>query len=287
MLDRRNTLKGAAALAAATALAAQEQDVTAKSDTKPLPTLFVSHGAPNLVLSDLPVGRFLTALGSRYEPRAIVVVSAHWLTREVTVDVSEKPKTIHDFMGFEEELYQMRYDAPGARELATELADTLADGHHTVKREARGLDHGAWVPLKLAWEKATIPVTQLSLQPAKSAEHHHRIGLALSALRKRGVLVIGSGGATHNLGELGPGDSLPKWAAAFDTWLDEKARAGDATSLIDYRKLAPDAARNHPTEDHYLPLLVALGAAGDGAKGTTLHASAAYGSLSLRAFEFS
>lgn len=286
MIDRRDALKGAAALAAVSALSAQEKDVTAKADIQPLPTLFVSHGAPNLILSELPVRRFLAGLSERYQPRAILVVSAHWLTREVAVDISEKPKTIHDFMGFEDELYQMRYDAPGAGELAAEIADTLASAKHAVKRETRGLDHGAWVPLKLAWKDAKVPVTQLSLQPAKSAEHHYRVGLALAELRTRGVLVIGSGGATHNLGELGSGEALPKWAAAFDMWLDAKVRAGDSTSLIDYRRLAPEAARNHPTEDHYLPLLVALGAAGEGAKGTTLHDSAAYGSLSLRAFEF-
>jgi 4,5-DOPA dioxygenase extradiol len=286
MLDRRVVIQAAAALAVTGSLAARQDEAPLKTQPPELPTLFVSHGAPNLVLSALPVKRFLASLGERFQPRAILCVSAHWLTREPAVDVSEKPKTIHDFMGFEDELYEVRYGAPGARELATEIADTLAAHQHSVRREERGLDHGAWVPLMLAWKDAQVPVTQLSLQPGKSQEHHYRLGLALAELRRKGVLVIGSGGATHNLGELGPGETLPEWAAKFDRWLDEKARAGDAQALIDYRKLAPDAARNHPTEDHYLPLLVALGAAGEKAKGTTLHDSAAYGSLSLRAFEF-
>lgn len=252
-----------------------------------LPTLFVSHGAPNLILSDLPVKGFLAELGKLApKPRAILCVSAHWLTREPTVDVSPAPKTIHDFYGFEDELYSLQYAAPGAVELATEVADTLAAAGVNVKREERGLDHGAWVPLKLAYANASVPVTQLSLQPGRNQEHHYKLGLALAKLRHAGVLVIGSGGATHNLGELGEGSTLPKWAADFDTWLDAHANAGDAEALIEYRERVPNAARNHPTEDHYLPLLVALGAAGEKARGKTLHASAAYGSLSLRAFSF-
>lgn len=291
-IDRRGVVVGAAALAASCAVKASVQDTGAEhapkagADMKELPTLFVSHGAPNLVLGDLPVRRFLASLGTRFQPRAVLCVSAHWLTKEATVDISPKPKTIHDFYGFEDELYQMRYAAPGAVELATEIADTLATAGVAARKEARGLDHGAWIPLMLAYKDANVPVTQLSLQPGLDTEHHYKLGLALQALRKQGVLVIGSGGATHNLGELGPGETLPKWAAEFDTWLDERARAGDAKALIEYRKVAPNAARNHPSEDHYLPILVALGAAGENAKAKTLHESAAYGSLSLRAFEF-
>lgn len=286
MLDRRDTLLGAAALAAGGVLAAQDKEPHVKPNESPLPTLFVSHGAPNLVLGDLPVKRFLATLADGRKPRAIVCVSAHWLTRDVSVDVSPQPRTIHDFSGFEAELYRMRYAAPGAVELATEIADTLASAGTKVRREERGLDHGAWIPLMLAFADAQVPVTQISLQPSRRPQDHYELGLALRDLRRKGVLVIGSGGATHNLGELGPGDVLPTWAAEFDTWLDERARAGDAKALGDYRTLAPHAARNHPTEDHYLPLLVALGASGEGAKGKTIHASAAYGSLSLRAFEF-
>lgn len=297
-IDRRGVVIGAAALAAACAVQAPageaakgqetgvEEASKAGGEVQELPTLFVSHGAPNLVLSDLPVKRFLASLGTRYRPRAVLCVSAHWLTKEATVDVSPKPKTIHDFYGFEDELYQMRYAAPGAVELATEIADTLATAGVAARKEERGLDHGAWIPLMLAYKDANVPVTQLSLQPGRNTEHHYKLGLALQALRKQGVLVIGSGGATHNLGEIGPGETLPKWAAEFDTWLDERAHAGDAKALMEYRKVAPNAVRNHPSEDHYLPILVALGAAGENAKAKTLHESAAYGSLSLRAFEF-
>jgi 4,5-DOPA dioxygenase extradiol len=251
------------------------------------PTLFISHGAPNLLLGDLPVKRFLEGLADLVQrPRAILCVSAHWLTREPTVDTSPRPRTIHDFSGFEPELYDMTYNAPGAVDLAIEVADTLAGAGISVAREERGLDHGAWVPLRAAWPGADIPVTQLSLQPRSSAAHHYRVGLALAKLRREGILVIGSGGATHNLGALGPGTQLPDWAAAFDTWLDEQATTGDADALIDWEARAPFAARNHPTNDHYLPVLTALGAAGEHARGTTLHVSAAYGTLSLRAFSF-
>jgi len=280
-------LGGAALWTTSCESSAKSERTMTSQDSEPLPTLFVSHGAPNLILSDLPVRAFLAGLGRSYpRPRAILCVSAHWLTRDAAVDVSPTPKTIHDFYGFEDELYRMRYAAPGAVELATEIADTLASAGIAAKREERGLDHGAWVPLMLAYAEANVPVTQLSLQPGRDPEHHYKVGLALAQLRRRGVLVIGSGGATHNLGEIGPGDRLPTWAAEFDTWLDGRANAGDAEALIDYRMRAPNAARNHPTEDHYLPVLVALGAAGEGAKGRTLHSSASYGSLSLRAFEF-
>ncbi len=185
-----------------------------------MPTLFVSHGAPNLVLQDLPVRAFLKQLASfAPRPRAILVVSAHWLTDEPTLDVSPRPETIHDFYGFEPELYDMRYDVPGAPQLAEEIAETLLAAGFAPCTEMRGLDHGAWIPLVLAWPDARVPVTQLSLQPRRDAEHHYRLGLALSALRDDGVLVIGSGGATHNLGALGSGTQLPDWAARFDRWL--------------------------------------------------------------------
>ena len=200
--------------------------------------------------------------------------------------MSPRPRTIHDFSGFEPELYGLAYDAPGAPVLAEEVADTLAGAGLPVGREQRGLDHGAWVPLRLAWPGAGVPVAQLSLQPDRDADHHYRVGLALAGLRRAGVLVLGSGGATHNLRELGPGDRLPAWAAAFDDWLDGAATAGDAAALVDWLARAPGARRNHPTPDHYLPVVMALGAAGEEARGTTLHASAAYGSLSLRAFAF-
>lgn len=269
---------------------AESPDVPPASATpaaSALPTLFVSHGAPNLLLSDLPARRFLAGLSAVVpRPRAILCLSAHWLTREPTVDISREPRTIHDFSGFEPELYRLTYDAPGAPRLAQEVADALAAAGLPVRQERRGLDHGAWVPLRLAWPEADIPVTQLSLQPQLDAAHHYRVGLALAGLRREGVLVLGSGGATHNLRELGPGDRLPDWAAAFDNWLDRAATDGDAAALVDWEACAPQARRNHPTPDHYLPVVMALGAAGEGARGTTLLASAAYGSLSLRAFAF-
>jgi len=255
--------------------------------TTPLPTLFISHGAPSLVLEDVPARDFLAGLAATLpRPRAIVVASAHWLTNEPTVDTSARPRTIHDFSGFPAEMYQMRYTAPGSPELATRIQELLRAGGLACRGEERGLDHGAWVPLTLVYPQADVPVLQVSLQPQLGAAHHLRLGELLAPLRHEGVLVIGSGSATHNLRELAPGAPTPAWAADFAAWLTAAVVAGDATALTDYLRVAPAAQRNHPTAEHYLPLLVALGAAGPRARGRALHGSFTYGSLSMAMFAF-
>ena len=252
-----------------------------------LPTVFVSHGAPSLILEDEPVRTFLAGLADELpRPRAILCVSAHWTTRSPQVDVSTAPETIHDFGGFPEELYRMRYPAPGSPELARDVVARLASAGVTAETSARGLDHGAWVPLKLMYPAADIPVVQLALQPHLGAAHHVALGRAIEGLRKEGVLVLGSGGATHNLGQLGEGDRPPGWARAFDEWLVERAERGDERELVAYRSLAPEAVRNHPTEEHLFPLHAAFGAAGAAAHARALHRSFTYASLSMTAFRF-
>lgn len=251
-----------------------------------MPTLFVSHGAPTLILSDAPARAFLAGLGQQIpRPTAIVAVSAHWDTDMPVVSVVRKPDTIHDFYGFPEALYQLRYAAPGAPQIAETVARLTgaAHDHH------RGLDHGAWVPALLAWPEADIPIFQLSVQPTLSPAHHIALGRKLSPLREAGVLVMGSGSATHNLRALvrgGVGSEPEPWAQAFDDWVAATVERGDEAALADYRARAPYAREAHPTDEHLLPLHVAYGAAGEGAHGHALHRSFTLGNLSMAAYAF-
>ena len=169
------------------------------------PALFVSHGAPNLILKDDDNCRFFRELGqSLARPAAIVCVSAHWDTDEPLTSGAELPPTIHDFSGFEAELYTMRYPCPGQPLLAARIADSLsATGIPCFVSEHRGIDHGAWVPLKLMFAAADIPVVQVSIQTDRDTRHHYNLGRALAPLRQENILIIGSGGATHNLREFG------------------------------------------------------------------------------------
>jgi 4,5-DOPA dioxygenase extradiol len=251
-----------------------------------MPTVFVSHGSPMLYLEkELPARAFLAGLGTVVpRPKAIVAVSAHWNTERPAVSVSARPETIHDFYGFPDALFKLHYDAPGAPELARRVAEMTG----AVPAEY-GLDHGAWVPALLAWPEADIPIFQLSVQPYMSPAHHLDIGRKLGGLREEGVLVMGSGSATHNLRRLvrGQHDTPPEpWAKAFDDWLADTVEKGDAAALADYRSVAPHARDAHPTDEHFLPLLVAFGAAGKGAKGKPLHRSFTSGNLSMAAYAF-
>lgn len=251
-----------------------------------MPTVFVSHGSPTLILGDSPARAFLATLGSQLpRPTAIVAVSAHWDTDLPAVSLARRPDTIHDFYGFPDALYRLRYAAPGAPELAERVAKLTGAAHDLH----RGLDHGAWVPAMLGWPEADIPIFQLSVQPAESPAHHIALGRKLSALREEGVLVMGSGSATHNLRALvrGGDDSEPEpWAQEFDDWLAEVVETGDEAALADYRAQAPNAVDAHPTDEHFLPLHVAYGAAGAGARGRALHRSFTLGNLSMASYAF-
>ena len=263
----------------------------------PSPSLFVSHGSPMLMLTETPARAFLGGLGQDFDktfgrPAAVLCVSAHWETEAPMLDGAAVPETIHDFGGFPEALYQMQYPAPGAPALAARAAGLLgAAGLAAEVAPARGLDHGAWVPLKLAYPDADIPVLQLSIQHHLGPAHHLAVGRALAPLRDEGVLVLGSGSAVHNLPDVmarrqaGRAET-PDWAAAFDDWLDATVAAGDAAALADYRAQAPGAVDSHPRDEHLLPLMTAFGAAGPDAKGTRIHASFELGSLSMAAFRF-
>jgi 4,5-DOPA dioxygenase extradiol len=256
------------------------------------PTIFVSHGSPMLALQDSPARRFLQGLGqSLPRPTAIAVVSAHWETRGApAVSLATQPETIHDFGGFPQALFDIQYPAPGAPAIAERAAALFTAAGIPVGTSAnRGLDHGAWVPLKLMYPDADIPVVQISIVHGATPAMHQQLGNALQQLRQEGVLVLASGSLTHNLYEFRgqPVDApAPAWVTGFEAWMREKLAANDQAALLDYRKLAPMAEKNHPTEEHLLPLYVAMGAAGPGAKAELLHTSFEHGVLAMDAYAF-
>ena len=251
-----------------------------------MPTIFVSHGSPTLILGDSPARDFLASLGQVLpRPKAIVAVSAHWDTDVPAVSLAHHPETIHDFYGFPEALYRLRYAASGAPELAERVAKLTGAAHDAH----RGLDHGAWVPAMLGWPEADIPIFQLSVQPEQSPAHHIALGRKLSALREEDILVMGSGSAIHNLRALvrgGEASEPEPWAQEFDDWLADAVEKGDEAALADYRAQAPNAVDAHPTDEHFLPLHVAYGAAGEGARGRALHRSFTLGNLSMASYAF-
>ena len=258
---------------------------------RPMPTLFLSHGSPMLAVEDSPAGRFLDGLGAELpRPRAIVIASAHFTAPQQALGAAAHPATVHDFNGFPAPLYQIRYPAPGDAELAARIAGRLADAGLAPKlRSEQGLDHGIWVPLRRMYPQGDIPIIPLSVDPHGDAAHHFAVGHALAPLREDGILVIGSGGFIHNLGDLDWGDRdapMPAWAAEFASWMRGRLEAGDREALLAWQHLAPHAHRAHPTVEHLMPLFVALGAGGDASGVRLLHRSREFGSLALDAFAF-
>jgi 4,5-DOPA dioxygenase extradiol len=252
-----------------------------------LPSLFVSHGAPTLPFEDVPARDFLGGLGkSLGVPRSILAVSAHWDCDAPRVNAVAVNSTIHDFHGFPAPLYDLRYDAPGDAALAAGVAQKLAEvGFATQTDAARGLDHGAWVPLSLMYPGAQIPVVQLSVRGTGDAAHHIAMGRALSGLRADNVLVLGSGGFVHNLRRLAPpGAPEPDWSRDFALWMHDALMARDEAALTDWQARAPHAALAHPSQEHLMPLFTAYGAGGPTTR--RLHTSATYGSLRMDAYAF-
>lgn len=255
------------------------------------PTLFVSHGAPTLAVDDSAAHRFLTTCGkSLGKPKAILVLSAHFEAPTATVTASESPQTIYDFRGFPEALYDITYPAPGDPALARRISELLSTAGITTRMDGeRGLDHGAWIPLSLMYPAADVPVVQLSIDARRGANYHFRLGELLRPLRDEGVLIIGSGGATHNLSfAIGAPHDAPllDWANTFREWLAEAIEDGRRDDLANYRDVAPDAVRNHPTEEHFLPLLCAMGATTPDEPHRRIHASDTYGALAMDAYLF-
>jgi len=251
-----------------------------------LPSLFVSHGAPLFAVDAGSTGPALRAWAQAHaKPSSIVVMSPHWMARAATVMSTPAPQTWHDFGGFPPELYQLQYPAPGNPELAQEVLALLqAAGIDATADSRRPFDHGAWVPLMHLYPEADVPVVQLALPAHWGPAQVYELGRALRALRARGVLLMGSGSMTHNLSEFfGGGREPAPYVLAFSRWVEEKIAQGDLPSLLNYRTLAPHAERAHPTEDHFLPLFFALGAAGDGARPDYLSREVRYGMLAMDA----
>jgi 4,5-DOPA dioxygenase extradiol len=261
-----------------------------RDDTHPLPGLFVSHGAPDLVRTDIPARRFLRSLGSALpKPRAILVISAHWLTPQLQITGAGRLETIHDYYGWPADLYEIEYPAKGAGWLHDDLLDLLNDAGWPATTGARpGLDHGAWVPLSLMYPDGGIPVVQLSLLRTDDPEAHFRVGRTLSALRAQGVLVMGSGGAVHNLRRLKPDGQPPEtWARDFDDWLADRLLQRDLQSLFAFYGKAPHAQTAHPTLEHLMPLFVAMGAGWDDGTVHRIHGGFSYGNLGMACYAFS
>jgi len=232
------------------------------------PSLFISHGSPMLALEPGASGPALQRLAAELpKPKAIVIVSAHWESQELRVSSHSQPETWHDFGGFPRALFEVQYPAPGNPQLATEVAELLNAAHLPARLDAqRPFDHGVWVPLSLMYPQADIPVVQVSLPSRGGPALQTRVGHALASLREQGILLIGSGSITHNLGELdwhAGSESIEPWARAFRDWMVDKLAANDEAALHDYRRQAPNAVRSHPSDEHLLPLYFARGAGGD------------------------
>src|SRR5262249_26416504 len=244
----------------------------------PLPALFISHGSPKLLIDDTAARDFLRGYAATLpKPRAIVIASAHFGTSRPAVVGDAEPGMIYDFGGMPE-LRRLVYPAPGDPVVAMKIAGLLqAAGFAPAIVTGHGYDHGTWVPLMLLYPDAEIPVVQLAVQPHLGPAHHVAVGRALASLKDEDLLLIGSGSATHNLEEFyygghAPNDPALAWVSAFTDWVHDKVTAGDLDALVHYRTLAPYAAENHPTDEHLLPLFIALGA-GASPAGTRVHTS--------------
>ena len=255
------------------------------------PLLFVSHGAPMFAIEPGLAGKHLAELGRELpRPDAIVILSPHWMTRdEVSVTASTAPSTIHDFGGFPDALYQIQYPAPGSPALAAQIVDMLhTAGWKSSLNVNRGLDHGAWVPLLYLAPEADIPVVQVSMPATLDTREAWKLGQALKPLRDMNVLIIASGSLTHNLYEFrGATPHGAQYVKDFAAWTAKTLAAGNLDQLLDYKQYAPSAERAHPTDEHYLPLFIALGAAGEDYQTRVLEGGVTYGVLAMDSYLFS
>ena len=253
----------------------------------PAPTLFISHGAPTFAIEPGRLGPRLKALGEQLsDVAAVLVVSPHWQTRDVRVMTTAAPETVHDFGGFPSVLYDLQYPVDGHPQYAAEAGRLLADaGFAGGTDDQRGLDHGAWVPMRHLLPGADVPVFQVSMPYGLDAASALSFGQALAPLRHSGVMIVGSGSMTHNLYEFRQsGSQAADYAIEFTHWIRQAVISNDLERLVNYRRLAPHAQRAHPTEEHFLPLLVALGARAESEAAQVLDAGVANGVLSMESY---
>lgn len=252
-------------------------------------SFFFCHGSPMLAIEDNPYSRFLASLGQSLDkPKGIVIFSAHWETRVPTVTYTDDTlNTIHDFFGFPPELYQQHYPAKGSTHIAKLVQDNLEREGWQVKLDAqRGLDHGAWVILKLLFPQADIPVVQVSINPFLPLPKQYELGEALRDLAQAGIMVMGSGGTVHNLWEVKWGSKTAEsWAVQFDDWLIDKVLTKDLNALFQFEKLAPYAKKAVPRNEHLVPLYIALGS-GSAQEPKLLNREYEHGTVSLLSFQF-
>jgi 4,5-DOPA dioxygenase extradiol len=251
------------------------------------PVFFISHGAPTFALDPGQLGANLRALGQNLTGvKAVLVVSPHWQTRELQVLTTPAPETVHDFGGFPAALYALQYPAPGQPELAADALRLLAQAGWPVTADAhRGLDHGAWVPLFHLLPQGNVPVFQVSMPHRLDTAGALALGRALAPLRDQGVLILGSGSLTHNLHDLQRPDApAVDYALEFAHWIRQAVTRADVAALLGYRSLAPHAERAHPTQEHFLPLLVALGASAEGEAAQLIAGDITYGVLSMESY---
>ena len=269
-----------------------------------LPTLFLSHGSPLQAIDAGAAGEVWAQLAqSLPTPAAVIMVTAHWETNLPMLSGNAKPSMIYDFGGFPDALYRIKYEAPGATEVAERATALLkAAGITAAIDGCRGFDHGTWVPLLKMYPQAKVPIVQLSVQPSLGPAHHYWVGRALAALKEENILIVGSGHLTHNLRDWFTGGGMSNatpsaisdkkppeynYAHEFQEWMFKHIKARDIDALLAYREQAPHAVRAHPSEEHLLPLFVALGAAGD-----TYHAEREFAGfegnvLAMDAYRFS
>ena len=252
-----------------------------------MPVVFIGHGSPMNAIEDTKFSRAWTDLGKALpRPKAILVISAHWMTQGTTlVDVSAAPRTIHDFYGFPQPLYEMTYPAKGDPSLAREVISLLAS-HGAEGDDEWGLDHGSWAILKFLYPEADVPVFQLSMDMTKDLDWHLEIGQLLSDLRDRGVLILGSGNVVHNLRAMNPGGGPLDFALEFDTRFADGLTDRDFGSLTNRQQLGSLLRMAHPTVDHYLPALTIAGASDKSDKLTFMTSTIDLGSVSMRSFVF-
>jgi 4,5-DOPA dioxygenase extradiol len=254
-----------------------------------LPSLFVSHGAPTFAFEPGLAGPRLRALGGRLpRPQAVLVVSPHWMTPTPRVGTAEQPMTIHDFGGFDPALYQLSYPARGHAVLAQRTVERLNEAGWPAQADAqRGLDHGAWVPLRYLFPEADVPVFQVSLPSRLDADGAWAFGQALAPMADDGVLIVGSGSLTHNLYEFGSRHGRDAaYVAAFAAWVREAVEQGNRARLLRTLDDAPEARRAHPTPEHFWPLLVAAGAAAGTLPAKVIDGGIAHGILAMDAYVF-